>query len=48
VQDGELPTAMSELCKLLECFTNGWSMNIIFDPAKMLINDRNDNKELKW
>jgi len=35
-----------KLRKLLECFANGRSVNIIFDPAKKLIDDGNDNKEL--
>jgi hypothetical protein len=38
---------MSEFRELLECFANGQSVNIIFDPAEMLIDDGNDNEELK-
>jgi hypothetical protein len=37
---------MPELRKFLECFANGRSVNIIFDPAKTLIDDGNDTKEL--
>jgi hypothetical protein len=42
-----LKIATSELRTLLERFANGKNMDIVFDAAKALIDDANEDTELR-